>query len=61
MCQSSMLMSSKHEMTYRYRWQHLPTGETGMREVKCLTRIDFLEQLTAWNRQGGGDWMYHEE
>lgn len=61
MCRSTMMLSRKHAMTYRYRWQHIQTGRTGLKEIKCLTRLDFLEQLTTWNRQGEGKWLYNEE
>jgi|GEM_PF-5663252 hypothetical protein len=59
--------------TLTYHWLHIPTGagtenefdRAQFRDVAQirfdegrLTRLDLLEVLNEWNRQGKGDWVY---
>jgi len=45
---------------YDYRWVHLPTGETGIDVAYLSTRLEFLEALNVWNKDGKGRWLYVE-
>lgn len=36
---------------FTYNWLHIRTGETGTREIECVTELDFLRLLNSFNRQ----------
>ncbi len=59
--------------TLTYRWLHTPTGAgcenefdqaqfKGSASIRFeegrLTRLDLLEVINEWNRQGKGEWVY---
>lgn len=53
-------------MKFQYRWQHTPTGKTGIRTLtdadKKLNRVYTLDEfhncIDNWNRQYTGVWIY---
>jgi len=45
-------------MVLRYKWLHIPTGATGIREFEELYVGHLKEMLDEWNRQGDVLWKY---
>lgn len=46
-------------MVYKYCWLHLETKKIGEGDINLLTRMEFLELLSKWNRDPR--WKYWEK
>ena len=46
---------------FEYEWYHIPTGKSGDNKVRLYTRLEFLEALNTWNKNGGNQWLYTEK
>ncbi len=45
---------------FYYRSTHTPTGRTFVFEMEYSSRLQFLEGISRWNRQGDTKWVYWE-
>jgi len=50
----------KH-ITYEYEWFHIPTQKRGENRLRVSSRLEFLEALNKWNRNGFNQWIYTEK
>ena len=38
--------------SFEYRWEHLETGNAGIKTVYCQNYADFCKLLAKWNQSG---------
>lgn len=53
-----MPQQRRFNMWIRYRWMHIPTGQTGTRQVFFNSWQDCADKIAKWNTQGGQLWKY---
>jgi hypothetical protein len=44
--------------TFRYRWFHIPTGQSGETEHRFESSEAFLDAVAKWNNQQPSQWLY---
>lgn len=45
-------------LKFKYRSLNIPSGQSFLSEIECLSENDFLRHLNDWNRRGNGNWLY---
>lgn len=50
-----------YKQEFVYEWLHIPSKTGGENKLRLHTRLEFLECLNKWNKNGCNQWIYTEK